>query len=1019
MAFLPKKGETCCGFTAVQSGTISMLGARTVELFHEVSGARLLYIENDDTELGFNLIYRTPQFDESDSAHILEHLLLCSCQKYPSRDIFFDMDSKSYTTFMNGITDNTYTCYPICTQSENQLLRLMDVFLSCMEEPEALKDKNFFLREAIRMELDSPKADISLQGTVLNEDLGHLTDIQENADSHMAQTLYEGETAANLLGRAHLHYKEITYEKVKSVFERCYDYSNCLMVLYGKMDLKQMLEFLHQEHLSLHPSKHLDLRSYFNRKTAPGYHEVMTESPAYAGSDADEGSIIDYAIDLSYCTQKELIWWDLIADMLDNETSVWHDCAKKAGLNRVMEVYVDSIMAKPALKFRLHNSEPAERYALKSSALQALKRMADEGINRELFDASLKENRMTDLLTAESPHLGFNLSEEIGRYWSQTGKTDYFPLYEEAFAEFSNDLGQSIIRQLATGVVNPAVPGTNSASLGTNPAAPGTNSPASALVVTSPVPGLAEKLEQEKENWLKEYKAALSPAQLQELVDETAAFRTWNETEKSNGDFLIHPEELPAPPSAPEFTKKSKDGILFYLSPAPSESIGSFQLFFDISRVPKAHWNYLTLYQMLLTELNTARFTSRQQKNLEESLLHDCTFDELYPGPEAGEAHHPMMSVFWYSLTSDFDKSLDFLLDIMGNADYRDSDTILRILNKYIPDYDQTKADNAPSLAYSLAERYIRLDSRFRYTLNSPALYPFLKEVRRKLKQEPDFKEELAEILSSIAGTILTRKKLVFMAAASEKELPGIEKCALKHLTALQQLRPLKEYTVSCNASPTDLSAEPAAVPSHDTASLLPTGHQKTAACIDSPSLEIRLLGDFRGDCGFKGRFLPFLLAASDKYLKPAVRYSGTAYDSGIDFYLPAGYFTLWSTADSSLTSTLNLFADTGKQLAALSISEENLNGYILSAYAQALPPSGILNTRMRCMRRDLAGISTDTINDMISDIKNSSLSCQAEAAKVIDKLLQKGPFSAVGNEALIDEAKERFDEIIQVRELT
>lgn len=27
-------------------------------------------------------------------------------------DVFFDMDSKSYSTFMNGITDNTCTCYP-------------------------------------------------------------------------------------------------------------------------------------------------------------------------------------------------------------------------------------------------------------------------------------------------------------------------------------------------------------------------------------------------------------------------------------------------------------------------------------------------------------------------------------------------------------------------------------------------------------------------------------------------------------------------------------------------------------------------------------------------------------------------------------------------------------------------------------------------------------------------------------------------------------------------------------------
>lgn len=131
------------GYKIMDRTTVSMLGAQITEFSHICSGARVLYIENDDRELGFNLIYRTPQLDQADSNHILEHLMLCSCSRYPSRDIFFDMDSKSYSTFMNGLTDNTYTCYPVCSQSEDQLLKLMDVFLCCMEEPDALKEDYF------------------------------------------------------------------------------------------------------------------------------------------------------------------------------------------------------------------------------------------------------------------------------------------------------------------------------------------------------------------------------------------------------------------------------------------------------------------------------------------------------------------------------------------------------------------------------------------------------------------------------------------------------------------------------------------------------------------------------------------------------------------------------------------------------------------------------------------------------------------------------------------------------------
>ena len=44
-------------------------------------------------------------------------------------------------------------------------------------------------------------------------------------------------------------------------------------------------------------------------------------------------------------------------------------------------------------------------------------------------------------------------------------------------------------------------------------------------------------------------------------------------------------------------------------------------------------------------------------------------------------------------------------------------------------------------------------------------------------------------------------------------------------------------------------------------------------AAIDSPLEEVRMTGDFSSVPGFMGRHLPFLLAASDKYIKPAVRY--------------------------------------------------------------------------------------------------------------------------------------------------
>ncbi|MCB7059963.1 hypothetical protein, partial [Eggerthella lenta] len=58
------------------------------------------------------------------------------------------------------------------------------------------------------------------------------------------------------------------------------------------------------------------------------------------------------------------------------------------------------------------------------SIRKALEDISRDGLSSRLYQASMKENRLSDALTREAPHLGFNLSEEIGRFWSTTGRTD-------------------------------------------------------------------------------------------------------------------------------------------------------------------------------------------------------------------------------------------------------------------------------------------------------------------------------------------------------------------------------------------------------------------------------------------------------------------------------------------------------------------------------------------------------------------------------------------------------------------
>lgn len=135
--------------------------------------------------------------------------------------------------------------------------------------------------------------------------------------------------------------------------------------------------------------------------------------------------------------------------------------------------------------------------------------------------------------------------------------------------------------------------------------------------------------------------------------------------------------------------------------------------------------------------------------------------------------------------------------------------------------------------------------------------------------------KQISKNLRRVADCILNKHRLVFLACADENSLASILEHSTKRLSALHEVTedaPLPDSIFTCP--------------------------RRSAAAIDSPLEEVRMTYDFGNVSEFMGRHLPFLLAAADKYIKPAIRYQGCAYDSGVDFscqigILPCGRFRL------------------------------------------------------------------------------------------------------------------------------
>lgn len=58
----------------------------------------------------YSVGFRTTPSDSTGVAHILEHTTLCGSNKFPVRDPFFKMLTRSLSSFMNAFTGERYSC---------------------------------------------------------------------------------------------------------------------------------------------------------------------------------------------------------------------------------------------------------------------------------------------------------------------------------------------------------------------------------------------------------------------------------------------------------------------------------------------------------------------------------------------------------------------------------------------------------------------------------------------------------------------------------------------------------------------------------------------------------------------------------------------------------------------------------------------------------------------------------------------------------------------------------------------
>lgn len=967
---LPKIGEELYGFRVTERGRFKAASAETITFEHIKSGATLVYIKNDDKNLAFNIGYRTPQIDESDRNHVFEHAIIAGSDKYPSTNVFFDIANKAYQTYVNASTGMTSTNYMLSSMSEVQLKKMMDVYLSCMVKPIILENENVFKREAINYTLEDKDSEIELGGTVFSEDTGYMTNVDDGSINAVIDSLYPGETASNMIGRAVENYKLLTYEHTKELYDMCYHFDNSIISLYGDLDYKAFLKFIDEEYLSKYERSNTDLSAYKDGKSKSKFVENTVYIPAYEGDTTENASEIVYAIDLSEYELEDIMYLSYICGMLNNSNSVINNKLYKEGISNSFSCYVYLDSQKPFMLFALDNANTDVKDKFMNVLNSSFEEIKENGINKSEYSNILKSFEISNSTAGESIDFAVNTLVELSTYWAVSGRTNYYSLYDDTFEALVNDENQVILKRLADKISDPKN---------------------SALVSAVPKPGLAEEIDEERYNYLAEMKANMTDEEIEVMVEDTKAYNEWNNNPVHNNNVSIKPEQLPEPTLYPAAEVKKLGSISSYSSEI-SKDVGKYSLKFDIGSIKQEDLYYIGLYSLLLGSLDTEGYTEKEISALAPVYLNNLGISVDYLKKKDAESPEPVFDVDWYCVNEDYETSLNIILNILEKSDFNNKNKVVSVLEESLPYINPARTGDPIGMLKEKAKSGFSEDAKFSKFFNGSEYYEFLNGILTKLKEDEKFSAVLSEKLDGITAQIVHKDNLISTVISDEEGIKSSEEINNRVLNKLGSINMTKEeYT---------LEEQP-----------------KSAAYIIDASNQYSVLASSISE-DFKGEYIPFINMINDMYTVPVIRFINGAYsaETGFGIEYDSKYIYSYSYADPNVKKTVDVYKNMAQSIADADVTQEILDDYIVASYSNMVMPKGEYTSANLAIDYEIYGLDKMTAKKFADGIKSAKPEDLQDAVNCIQQMVDNGYIVFAGNSSAINADKDVFDIVVDYR---
>ena len=437
------------GYTLVKrEGCPEQHGTLTV-LTHDVSGAAVLLVENDDDNKAFGIGFGTFPSDDTGVFHILEHSVLAGSEKYPVKSPFLQLLKSSMASFLNAMTFPDKTVYPFATPNETDFKNLMDVYLNAVFCPLAMVDKGVFEQEGWHRDEDG-----TVSGVVYNEMQGALATPDAQLQNALSRAMFPDTAYGFVSGGDPASIPALTYEKYVRVYRRHYSADNCCITLYGKMDMAEKLAFLDEQYLSRMPKSASRPRltvqdeqtgakrniPYYTEKPEPDEAQCALAWYTGAFSDRERQLGVEILLDALLGTNQAPLKAALLEEKLGADIDVGFD---------------DSTL-QPTLELVLRGATEESAGKFAAAVRKAVDGILEKGIPEELLMASLNSTEFASLERPGSIPDGVLDAINASTGWLHTGDPALLLHTNALFASLREKLEQGWFNELLRELFAPA-----------------------------------------------------------------------------------------------------------------------------------------------------------------------------------------------------------------------------------------------------------------------------------------------------------------------------------------------------------------------------------------------------------------------------------------------------------------------------------------------------------------------------------------------------------------------------------